>query len=301
MAAHTRGRLRGAPCGAAPDPRRRRTSSPARPARSAAAARRCCGAPPTRARPRRAARPRRVCAGLARATPPPARARARRRPRRAPRPLDAARGASCAPAATTSSWPRAAAGRARQVREPQRAAGRARPPRTTGCWSSTTTSSCPRGFLDGFIAAAERFDLELAQPAHRAALATPPGASPRRRAGSSRARRLRRDRPGHARSRAARSATLLPFPDAADGLGPRRRTGRRWPRERGWRLGVVDAVPVAARRRARSATAYSRGDARGRGARVPRRRGRTSARERPHVRAPAAPLADRHARESPAR
>jgi GT2 family glycosyltransferase len=117
----------------------------------------------------------------------------------------------------------------------------------------------PRGFLDVFLFLAERFDLALAQPAHR-----------RR---SHAAWRVTRRRPGvvahesrfveigpvtafHART----FETLLPFPELRFGWG----LELHWSaiaRARGWREGVIDAVPIAHALR-RVASAYASDDAR---------------------------------------
>jgi hypothetical protein len=117
----------------------------------------------------------------------------------------------------------------------------------------------PRGFLDEFLFLAERFDLALAQPAHR-----------RR---SHAAWRVTRRRPGvvahesrfveigpvtafHART----FETLLPFPELRFGWG----LELHWSavaRARGWREGVIDAVPIAHALR-RVASAYASDDAR---------------------------------------
>jgi GT2 family glycosyltransferase len=101
----------------------------------------------------------------------------------------------------------------------------------------------PAGFLDQFLFLAERFGLRLAQPAHR-----------RR---SHAAWRVTRRRPGRVvretsfveigpvtALRADTFATLLPFPDLRMGWG----LDVHWAalaRQRGWKLGVVDAVAVA--------------------------------------------------------
>jgi hypothetical protein len=99
----------------------------------------------------------------------------------------------------------------------------------------------PRGFLDRFLFLAERFGFHLAQPAHR-----------RR---SHAAWTVTRRQPGVARETrfveigpvtAFRRDTwedLLPFPELRMGWG----LDVHWAalaRERGWRLGVVDATPV---------------------------------------------------------
>src|SRR4051794_2609148 len=101
----------------------------------------------------------------------------------------------------------------------------------------------PAGWLDAFVLLAERFDLVLAQPAHRLAghAAWP---VTRRRPGS-----LVRETgfveigPLTAFRRQAFGA-LLPFPALRMGWG----LDVHWAalaRERGWRIGVVDAAPVA--------------------------------------------------------
>jgi GT2 family glycosyltransferase len=117
----------------------------------------------------------------------------------------------------------------------------------------------PRGFLDVFLFLAERFDLALAQPAHR-----------RR---SHAAWRVTRRRPGrvahetrfveigpvtafHART----FQELLPFPELRFGWG----LELHWSalaQARGWREGVIDAVPIAHVLR-RVASAYAFQDAR---------------------------------------
>ena len=102
--------------------------------------------------------------------------------------------------------------------------------------------SLPRGFLDGLVFLAERFDFRLAQPAHR-----------RR---SHAAWEVTRRRPGLVARRTAfveigpvtafhrdTFATLLPFPELRYGWG----LDVHWAalaREHGWRLGVLDALPV---------------------------------------------------------
>jgi len=117
----------------------------------------------------------------------------------------------------------------------------------------------PRGFLDVFLFLAERFDLALAQPAHRHR--------------SHAAWRVTRRRPGlvahetrfveigpvtafHARTFDA----LLSFPELRFGWG----LELHWSalaRQRGWREGVIDAMPIAHALR-RVASAYAAGDAR---------------------------------------
>lgn len=100
----------------------------------------------------------------------------------------------------------------------------------------------PRGFLDDFLFLAERFDLRLAQPAHR-----------RR---SHAAWRVTRRRPASvvretgfveigpiSAFHASTFETLLPFPDLKAGWG----LDAHWAalaHARGWRTGVVDATPI---------------------------------------------------------
>ncbi|HWX73819.1 MAG TPA: glycosyltransferase [Solirubrobacteraceae bacterium] len=113
----------------------------------------------------------------------------------------------------------------------------------------------PRGFVDRFLFLAERFHLDLAQPAHRLA--------------SHAAWQVTRRRPGDVVRETsfveigpltafARStfSTLLPFPELRMGWG----LDLHWAalaRARGWRCGVIDAVPIG-HRAAPSASAYSR-------------------------------------------
>ena len=116
----------------------------------------------------------------------------------------------------------------------------------------------PRGFLDAFVFLAERFDVALAQPAHRWR--------------SHAAWQVTRRRPGVlAREtlfveigpvcalRATTFDTLLPFPELRFGWG----LDLHWSavaRARGWREGVIDATPVRHGLR-RIASSYDRNDA----------------------------------------
>lgn len=100
----------------------------------------------------------------------------------------------------------------------------------------------PRGFLDAFLFLAERFDLRLAQPAHR-----------RR---SHAAWRVTRRRGGSVVRETgfveigpvcafhhSTFDTLLPYPQLRAGWG----LDSHWAalaRDRGWRIGVVDATPI---------------------------------------------------------
>lgn len=113
----------------------------------------------------------------------------------------------------------------------------------------------PRGFLDRFLGLAEHFDLSLAQPAHRLR--------------SHASWRLTRRRPGSLVRETrfveigpltllapATFDTLLPFPALRMGWG----LDAHWAaiaRDRGWRLGIVDATPIAHKARP-AGDAYSR-------------------------------------------
>jgi GT2 family glycosyltransferase len=113
----------------------------------------------------------------------------------------------------------------------------------------------PRGFLDRFLFLAERFRLDLAQPAHRRA--------------SHAAWQVTRRRPGSVVRETSfveigpvtafahsTFSTLLPFPKLRMGWG----LDLHWAalaRRHGWRCGVIDAVPIR-HRAAPAASAYSR-------------------------------------------
>jgi hypothetical protein len=116
----------------------------------------------------------------------------------------------------------------------------------------------PRGFLDAFVFLAERFELRIAQPAHRAR--------------SHAAWAVTRRRPGVVARRTAFVESgpvvgfhkttfedMLPFPRLQAGWG----LDSHWSaiaRERGWPIGVLDAVAVQHGLR-RIASAYDRQDA----------------------------------------
>jgi hypothetical protein len=100
----------------------------------------------------------------------------------------------------------------------------------------------PRNFLDCFIALAEAYEFELAQPAQT--LASHAAWASARRVPFSVARRTNfvEIGPVTAFSRTAASA-LLPFPQVKMGWG----LDLHWAalaEERGWKLGVIDALPV---------------------------------------------------------
>jgi GT2 family glycosyltransferase len=100
----------------------------------------------------------------------------------------------------------------------------------------------PRGFLDRFIAAAEAFGLELAQPAH--AFASHAAWDITRRRPGVLARRTRFVEIGPVTALSARAAAeLLPFPDLQMGWG----LDGAWSAlaaERGWPVGVIDVTPI---------------------------------------------------------
>lgn len=100
----------------------------------------------------------------------------------------------------------------------------------------------PRGFLDRFLFLAERFELRLAQPAHRRRSHAAWRVT-RRRAGSVvRETGFVEIGPVSAFHRDT-FATLLPFPPLRAGWG----LDAHWAavaRDHGWRIGVVDATPI---------------------------------------------------------
>jgi GT2 family glycosyltransferase len=113
----------------------------------------------------------------------------------------------------------------------------------------------PRGFLDGVIALAERFDLRLVQPAHRLASHGAWPVTRRRPLSLARETAFVEIGPVTAIRRDAFDA-LLPFPPLRMGWG----LDVHWAalaRERGWRIGVVDVLPIA-HLAAPAASAYSR-------------------------------------------
>jgi hypothetical protein len=113
----------------------------------------------------------------------------------------------------------------------------------------------PRGFLDGFVFLAERFELGLAQPAHRARSHAAWQVT-RRRAGTlARETAFVEIGPVFA-FHATTFGALLPFPELRIGWG----LDAHWSaiaRSCGWRLGVIDATPVRHGLR-RIASAYDR-------------------------------------------
>jgi GT2 family glycosyltransferase len=116
----------------------------------------------------------------------------------------------------------------------------------------------PHDFLDRFLFLCERFNLQLAQPAHR--LNSHAAWPQTRRRARSVVRETSFVEIGPVTAFASATfATLLPFPELRMGWG----LDAHWAaiaRERGWRCGVVDAVPIR-HRAAPAADAYSRADA----------------------------------------
>ncbi len=116
----------------------------------------------------------------------------------------------------------------------------------------------PRGFVDGLINLAERYELRLAQPAHRLRSHAAWRVT-RRRAGSVvRETAFVEIGPVTALHRDAFSE-LLPFPALRMGWG----LDAHWSalaRTHGWRLGVLDVLPIA-HRAAPAASVYSREEA----------------------------------------
>lgn len=116
----------------------------------------------------------------------------------------------------------------------------------------------PSRFLDTFIFLAERFELRLAQPAHRYLSHAAWKVTRRRPASLVRETAFVEIGPVSA-FHAATFSTLLPFPPLTVGWG----LDAHWSavaRQRGWKLGIVDATPVRHRARA-IAAAYDRQDA----------------------------------------
>lgn len=113
----------------------------------------------------------------------------------------------------------------------------------------------PRGFLDRFLFLCERFSLSLAQPAHR--LNSHAAWSQTRRRAASVVRETSFVEIGPVTALARDTfTTLLPFPDLRMGWG----LDAHWAalaRDRGWRVGVVDAVSIR-HRAAPAAEHYSR-------------------------------------------
>lgn len=100
----------------------------------------------------------------------------------------------------------------------------------------------PRGFLDTFLFLAERFDLSIAQPAHRSYSHAAWTVTRRRALSVARETAFVEIGPVvgfHART----FDTLLPFPSLKAGWG----LDNHWSalaRERGWRIGVIDATAI---------------------------------------------------------
>lgn len=116
----------------------------------------------------------------------------------------------------------------------------------------------PGGFLDSFILLAERFELKLAQPAHRYRSHAAWRVTRRRPASLVRETAFVEIGPVTA-FHSTTFGTLLPFPPLRVGWG----LDAHWSavaRQRGWKLGIVDATPVRHGLRT-IAAAYDRQDA----------------------------------------
>ncbi len=116
----------------------------------------------------------------------------------------------------------------------------------------------PRGFLGRFLACAEGLGFQLAQPAHRHTSHAAWAVTRRGRWTLGRRTRLVEIGPVTAFHESV-AAELLPFPPLRMGWGLDAHWGG-LARERGWRLGVVDATPIRHESR-RPATRYDRGAA----------------------------------------
>jgi Glycosyl transferase family 2 len=116
----------------------------------------------------------------------------------------------------------------------------------------------PRGFLGRFLACAEDFGLQLAQPAHRHTSHAAWAMTRRQRWTAAHRTRLVEIGPVTA-FHSSVATELLPFPALRMGWGLDAHWGG-LARERGWRLGVVDATPIRHESR-RPATRYDRGAA----------------------------------------
>ena len=122
----------------------------------------------------------------------------------------------------------------------------------------------PRAFLDRFVAVCEAFRLDLAQPAQTLRSHSAWKVTRRRPASIARETRFVEIGPVTAFSRRA-AAELLPFPELQYGWG----LDLHWAAlagQRGWRLGVVDALPVR-HESGLVAAGYSRDEAIGEAAR----------------------------------
>lgn len=116
----------------------------------------------------------------------------------------------------------------------------------------------PHGFLDAFLFLAERFDFDLAQPAHRWRSHAAWHVTRRRPGAVARDTRFVEIGPVSA-LRATTFDGLLPFPELKFGWG----LDLHWSalaRARGWREGIIDATPVRHGLR-RIAASYDRGEA----------------------------------------
>jgi hypothetical protein len=142
-----------------------------------------------------------------------------------------------------------------RVLEASRAAGAAVPD-----WTLVVDDDVrlPRAFLDRFVAICERFGLDVAQPAQTLRSHSAWKVTRRRPASLVRVTRFVEIGPVTAFGRRA-AEELLPFPELRFGWG----LDLHWAAvagQRGWRLGIVDALPVR-HESALVSAAYSRDDA----------------------------------------
>jgi hypothetical protein len=134
----------------------------------------------------------------------------------------------------------------------------AHPPQTNGSdWLLTVDDDVvlPRGFLDRLLFLAGRLGFDLSQPAHRLRSHAAWEVTRRRPAAVARATQFVEIGPVTLFAKST-FATLLPFPELRMGWG----LDLHWAalaRERGWRLGVIDAVAIG-HTQAPAASAYPR-------------------------------------------
>jgi hypothetical protein len=152
------------------------------------------------------------------------------------------------------------AGSAPPAADPAPPAAGSAPPAAGSDWLLVVDDDVrlPRAFLDRFVAVCEAFGLDLAQPAQTLRSHSAWKVTRRRPASLVRETRFVEIGPVTAFSRRA-AAELLPFPQLRYGWG----LDLHWAAiagQRGWRLGVVDALPVRHESRLVGAT-YSRDDA----------------------------------------
>ena len=197
-------------------------------------------------------------------------------------------------------WPRPAPSccppATRSISSRRRSAAAASSRTSICCWTRTPLDgfdwllvvdddvALPRGFLDAFVFLAERFDLAMAQPAHRWRSHAAWNVTRRRPFSLVRETAFVEIGPLCA-LRADTFETLLPFPPLRFGWG----LDAHWSalaRARGWRQGVIDATPIQHGLR-RIASSYDPADAIDESRRVPGRPSvHAGGRGQPHARHP---------------